>query len=52
MPLPDDGDSLSDEVQEDLKFLLTEDNTRLRVGDGWWCIPILGISVQRLSQAQ
>ena len=34
MPLPDDGDGLSDEVQEDLKFLLTEDNTRLGIGGG------------------
>ena len=45
MPLHDDGDGLSDEVQEDLKFLLTEDNTRLGIGGGWWCKPDLGVSV-------
>ena len=46
MPLHDDGDGLSDEVQEDLKFLLTEDNTGLGVVGGWWCKPIIGVSVQ------
>ena len=46
MSLHNDGDGLSDEVQEDLKSLLTEGNTRLGIGGGWWCKPILGVSVQ------
>ena len=41
-----DGDGLSDEVEEDLKSLLTGDNTRLGIRGGWWCKPILGVSVQ------
>ena len=34
MSLHNDGDGLSDEVQEDLKSLLTEGNTRLGIGGG------------------
>ena len=47
MPVPDDGDGLSDEVQEDLKSLLTEGNTRLGTGGGWWWVskPILVFSL-------
>ena len=36
MSLHNDGDGLSDEVEEDLQSLLTEDNTRLGIGAGWW----------------
>ena len=46
MSFHNDGDGLSDEKEEGLKSLLTEDNTRLGIGAGWWWIPILGFSVQ------
>ena len=39
MFLHNDGDGLSacsDEVEEDHKSLLTENNTRLGIGAGWW----------------
>ena len=36
MSLHNDGDGLSDEVQEDLTSLFTEGNTRLGIGGGWW----------------
>ena len=46
MSFHNDGDGLSDEKEEDLKSLLTEDNTRLGIRGGWWCKPNLGVSVQ------
>ena len=42
MSLHNDGDGLSDEVEEDLQSLLTEDNTRLGMRGGWGCKPNLG----------
>ena len=50
MSFHNDGDGLSDEKEEDLKSLLTEDNTRLGICGGWWCKPNLGVSVQLNSE--
>ena len=50
MSFHNDGDGLSDEKEEDLKSLLTEDNTRLGIRGGWWCKPNLGVSVQLNSE--
>ena len=36
MSLHNDGNGLSEEVEEDLQSLLTKDNTRLGIGGGWW----------------
>ena len=46
MSLHNDGDGLSDEKEEDLKSLLTEDNTSLGICGVWWCKPNLVVSVQ------
>ena len=46
MSFHNDGDGLSDKKKEDLKSLLTKDNTRLGIRGGWWCKPNLGVSVQ------
>ena len=50
MSFHNDGDDLSDEKEEDLKSLLSEDNTRLGIRGGWWCKPNLGVSVQLNSE--
>ena len=50
MSFHNDGDGLSDEKEEDLQSLLTEDNTRLGIRYGWWCKPNLGVSVQLNSE--
>ena len=50
MSFHNDGDGLSDEKEEDLQSLITEDNTRLGIRYGWWCKPNLGVSVQLNSE--
>ena len=50
MSFHNDGDGLSDEKEEDLQSLLTEDNSRLGIRYVWWCKPNLGVSVQLNSE--